>query len=240
MKNEKIKKVLIFAGVMIVLILAIDFVIMPLIVSSEVISVPNITNKHKDEAIKILEAANLNPVLQPPGYDEKVKKDFVILQRPVAGSMVKTGRRVYIVISGGDEKVIVPNLYGKSAKDAQITLENAGLAIGFIEQTESEETQGTVILQQITPNATVNKGTKVSITLSMGPAEGMIRAPKLLGKSLKDAESFLATFGLKVGNVEYRFSPGLLPNTVLEQEPSEGTLIKKDGSMDLVVSSSKK
>jgi len=240
MKNEKIKKVLISAGVLIVLILAVDFVIMPLVVSSEVISVPNVTNKHKDEAIKILEAANLNPVLQPPGYDEKVKKDFVMLQRPVAGSMVKTGRRVYIAVSSGDEKVVVPNLYGKSSKDAQITLENAGLAIGFIEQTESEETPGTVVTQQIVPNASVNKGTKVNITLSMGPAEGMIRTPKLLGKSYKDAESFLATFGLKIGNVEYRYSPGLLPNTVLEQEPSEGALIKKDSGVDIVVSSSKK
>lgn len=240
MKNEKIKKALIWAGVFVVIILAIDFLIMPMVVNSEVISVPNVANRHKDEAVKILEAANLSPVLQTPSYDEKVKKDFVILQRPVAGSMVKTGRRVYLAVSGGDEKVIVPNLFGKTAKEAQIQLENTGLKIGFVEQLESEDPQGTVITQQYVPNSSLNKGTTVNITISMGPAEGMVRAPKLIGKSLKDAESFLSSVGLKIGNIEQRYAPGLLPNTIIEQVQSEGSLIKKEEGIDVVVSTNKK
>ncbi len=240
MKNEKIKKLLIWGGVFIVLLLAIDFVIMPLVVSSEVITVPNVANKHKDEAVKILEAANLSPVLQAQGYDERIKRDFVILQRPLAGSKVKTGRRVYLAISGGDEKVIVPNLYGKSAKEAQLLLENAGLKVGFIDQTESEEEQNNVISQQYAPNSALNKGTTVNFTISMGPAEGMVRVPKIIGKSLRDAESVLISAGLKIGNIEYKYAQGLLPNTIMEQSPSEDSLIKREGTVDVIVSSVKK
>ncbi len=240
MKNEKIKKALIWAGVFIVFIVALDFLIMPMVVSSEIISVPNVTNKHKDEAIKILEAANLSPVLQDPRYDENVKKDFVMLQRPEAGSLVKKGRRVYLAISGGDEKVIMPNLYGKTSKDAQLTLENAGLKLGFVDQEASEEGQNLVISQQFVPNSTLNKGTPVNITVSIGPAEGMVRVPGLLGKSLKEAETILLGAGLKTGKVEYHYSPGLLPNTIMEQTPSEDSLLKVGDGVDLVISSVKK
>lgn len=240
MKNEKIKKLLIWGGVFLVVVLAIDFLVMPLVVSSEIISVPNVTNKHKDEAVKILEAANLSPVLQAQGYDERIKKDFVIIQRPIAGSKVKTGRRVYLAISGGDEKVIVPSLYGKSAKEAQLLLENAGLKVGFVDQTESESEQNTVVSQQYAANSALNKGTAVSFTVSMGPAEGMVRVPKIIGKSLKDAESILMASGLSIGNIEYKYAQGLLPNTVMEQSPSEDSLIKREGTIDVVVSSVKK
>ena len=244
MKNEKIKKIinraLIFAGVCLVIIVAMDYIVMPLVVSSETISVPNVANKHKDEAIKILEAAGLNPVLQPPRFDAVTKRDFVILQRPVAGSLVKTGRRIYLAISGGDEKVLMPNLYGKTAKEAQMLIENQGLKVGFVEQGESEEAQNIVIAQQFVPNSSLDKGTAVNYTISIGPVEGMVRAPKLIGKSLKEAETDLENAGLKLGNVEYRYSQGLLPNTVLEQSPSEGSLIKQEGAVNLVVSSVKK
>ena len=239
MKNEKIKKALIILGIGLVLLIALDTFIMPFFVSSEVISVPNIVNKHKDEAVKILEAANLNPVLLPPRFDERTKKDFIFLQRPESGALVKKGRRIYITISGGDEKVKIPNLYGKSSKEAQLLLENEGLKVGFIEQVESEEPQNSVVSQQFPPSISVNKGTSVNISISIGPAEGMVRTPKLIGKSLKDAESYLEKSGLKVGKIEYRYSPGLLPNTVMEQSPSEDSLIKTDGEVDLVVSSVK-
>lgn len=239
MKNEKIKKLLFIAGIFLVIVLAVDYLIMPLVVSSDIISVPNVANKHKDEAVKILEAANLNPVLQSPSYDEKTKKDFIILQRPEPGSMVKTGRRVYLAVSGGDEKVIMPNLYGKSAKEAQLLLENKGLKLGFVDQTESEEAQNTIISQQYTPNSSLNKGTQVNITTSMGPAAGMIRTPNLIGKSLKDSEYSLESLGLKVGKIEYKYSQSLLPNTVMEQTPSEDSLIKLDSSVDIVVSTVK-
>lgn len=235
MKNEKIKKALIWGGILIVLLIALDYLIMPFVVSSEVISVPNITNKHKDEAIRILEAANLSPVLQAPRYDEKTRKDFVVLQKPEPGAMVKKGRRVYLAISGGDEKVSMPNLFGKSSKEAQMILENSGLKAGFVEQTESEDPPFTVVAQQYVPNSSLNKGTTVNYTISMGPAEGMIRVPRLIGKSYKDAESALEGEGLKVGKVEYNYSQSLLPNTVMEQFPSEGTLLAKDGSVDLVL-----
>lgn len=244
MKNEKIKKTLKLAGIVLgaflLLALALDSLIMPFFVSSDIITVPNVVNKHKDEAVKILEALNLNPVLLPPRFDERTKKDFIFLQRPESGAMVKTGRRVYITVSGGDEKVKIPNLYGKSAKEAQLLLENAGLKIGFVEQVESEEPQNTVVSQQYPPNVSMDKGTIVNISTSMGPAEGMIRTPKLIGKSLKDAEYYLEKSGLRLGKLEYRSAPGLLPNTVIEQSPSEDALISNEGSVDLVISSTSK
>ena len=240
MKNEKIKKILIGAGIFIIVVLLLDNVIMPFIVSSDEISVPNVVNKHKEEAIRLLEAANLNPVLETNQYDPKVLKDFVILQRPEAGSVVKKGRRVHLAISGGDEKAIMPNLTGKTVKEAELLLQNAGLKLGMTEQEESEEPQNVVISQQFPSDININKGTAVNVKISIGPAPGMLRAPELIGKSLKDAQTVLESMGLTMGKVDYRFSPNLLPNTVIEQTPSVDTLLKTGSAIDLVVASSKK
>lgn len=133
----------------------------------------------------------------------------------------------------------MPNLYGKSAKEAQLLLENSGLKVNLIEQIESEEPQNLVVSQQFPPTISLHKGTAVNFAISIGPAEGMVRTPKLIGKSLKDAEYYLEKSGLKVGKIEYRYSAGLLPNTVMEQSPNEDVLIKGDGEVNLILSTIK-
>ena len=67
----------------------------------------------------------------------------------------------------------------------------------------------------------------------------MIRVPNLLGKSLFEAESILKNNSLKLGSRTYINSPSLLPNTVVDQQPSESALIKVGDSVNVVLTQNK-
>ena len=67
----------------------------------------------------------------------------------------------------------------------------------------------------------------------------MIRVPNLLGKSLFEAETLLKSNSLKLGSKTYIHSLSLLPNTVVDQQPSESALIKVGDSVNVVLTQSK-
>lgn len=233
------KKLLYFLGASFVFLLVIDYIILPIYVSGSEHKIPNVIGKQKDEAIKILENAGLNPIVQTSRFDQTYKKNHVIFQNPSSNVTVKSNRRVYLTISGGDPQVKMPFLIGKTIRDATVTLERIGLSIGKIDSIESEFPSGIIVEQQIFQGREIAKGTLVNLKLSVGPQVGMIRVPNLLGKSLYEAESILRNNSLKLGSKTYIHSPSLLPNTVVDQFPSENDLIKIGDGVNVVLTQSK-
>ena len=67
----------------------------------------------------------------------------------------------------------------------------------------------------------------------------MIRVPNLLGKSLSDAENIIKGDDLKLGTKTFIYSSNLLPNTVVDQQPSENTLLKIGDTVNVVLTQSK-
>jgi beta-lactam-binding protein with PASTA domain len=60
-----------------------------------------------------------------------------------------------------------------------------------------------------------------------------------LGKSLRDAENILKENSLKIGLKTFIQSSTLLPNTVVDQQPSENTLVGIGDSVNVVLTQSK-
>jgi len=232
------KKLLLVLGALLVFLFVIDYILLPLYVSGSERQIPNVVGKQKDEAIRILEDAGLSPIVQTSRFDQKYEKDHVIFQNPLPYKTVKTDRRIYLTISGGDPQIKMPSLIGKTIRDATITLERVGLTIGKIDSVESEFPSGTIVEQEILQGREITKGSPVNFKLSVGPQVGMIRVPNLLGKSLFEAESMLKNNSLRLGSRTYIHSPSLLPNTVVDQQPSESTLIKVGDSVNVVLTQS--
>lgn len=230
----------IIVGVLIVLYVLADFIILPFYVSARELKVPNVVGLNKDAALKTLMDAGLKPIIQTSRFDERYEKDQVIYQTPNASTVVKENRRVYLTVSGGDPLVRMPSLINKTLRDAQLSLDRLGLLIGAIDSVESEAPAYTIIEQEYLEGKTLTKGTKIDIKLSIGPKIGMVRVPNLLGKSLSDAESILKTISLRLGTRIYEYRQSLLPNTILDQMPSEGSLLQLGDSVSVVISQSKK
>jgi len=120
MKKNLIKISYVFLSLIAVLLIF-DKIVMPWYVSSEEETIPNFIGMHKDEAKKHLERMNLEPIILGPRYDNSnpLEKDFILRQRPHSGMKVKHNRRVYLFYSGGDPKISMPDLIGKSQREAE-------------------------------------------------------------------------------------------------------------------------
>ncbi len=222
---------LIFLGVIAVL----NYYVLPDYVNVPEVNVPNIVGLQREVAVKILEKKKLTPVKKGIKYTLEVPKGRVLFQKPLPNTKVKEGRRIYYWVSGGDPLVEMPKVVGKTIRDAKVTLQRLGIKISKIDEERSELPNNTVIEQSIAPGEQVAKGDSVNLTVSIGPRLGMVRVPSLVGKTLRSAKRTLRKFNLKPGKIIYQKSENLLPNTVIDQIPSEDALINVGESVDLVV-----
>lgn len=229
----------VFVISLLVIFIIIDSFVLPYVVSAEEYKVPNVIGRHKDEAIKILKDMNLNPVVQTSRFDAKYEKDHVIFQKPHPNTFVKESRRIYLTVSGGDIMVKVPFLINKTVRDAKVTLERIGLVLGEITEEVSEFPSEFIFEQEQAEGTDLPYGSVVNVKVSLGPQIGMIRVPSILGKSLRDAESILKENSLKIGLRTFIQSSTLLPNTVVDQQPSENTLVGIGDSVNVVLTQSK-
>ncbi len=212
-----------------------NYYVLPDYVNVKEVRVPNIIGLQREIAVKKLEEAKLTPIKKGVKYTLEVPKGRIMFQNPLPNSVVKEGRRVYYWESGGEPLVQMPKVIGKTIRDARVTLERLGLVVGEIEEVRSEFPNNTVIDQSVKPGEQVAKSDTINLQVSIGPRLGMVRTPALIAKTLKEAKRILRKHNLKVGKIIYQKSDNLLPNTVIDQMPSEDVLINVGESVDLVV-----
>jgi eukaryotic-like serine/threonine-protein kinase len=240
-KTTKLKKIIRPLGVIVVigfiLVVLIDNFIMPSYVQrGKTTTVPDVIGLPIGEAKKKLLDIGLEPKEAEYKTDKRYKIGTVILQNPNAESEVKYGRGVYLTISGGEELVDVPNVRGKSIREAAFNLERCGLKLGFISYEPSEDIfPNTIIRQEIQPNNKVTSGSQIDVIVSQGRSTDMRLVPDVSSKTLTEAEKVLTNRGFRIGKITYQINLDLLPNTILEQYPRAGVLMQLGTVIDLIV-----
>jgi len=235
LENPLAKKLLIFLGILISIILILDFILLPLYVSGSELSVPSVIGMTEQEAFETLEDAEFNPSIADTSFGVSLPPGRVFLQKPESGKLVKEGRTVFLFISGGEQVISVPLLKGKSVRDARLSLERIGLKLGVIEEIASTHPKDMVFDQQFAEGTGIRKGQSVGISVSIGKGAGEIVVPDLIGKSLTEATRILSDSTLTVGKVNYQISSTLLPNTVLDQYPAPGNKLNSGNTVDLFI-----
>ncbi|RPI65394.1 MAG: PASTA domain-containing protein [Ignavibacteriales bacterium] len=235
LENPLAKKLLIFFGILISIILILDFILLPLYVSGSELSVPSVIGMTEQEAFETLEDAEFNPSIADTSFGVSLPPGRVFLQKPESGKLVKEGRTVFLFISGGEQVISVPLLKGKSVRDARLSLERIGLKLGVIEEIASTHPKDMVFDQQFAEGTGIRKGQSVGISVSIGKGAGEIVVPDLIGKSLTEATRILSDSTLTVGKVNYQISSTLLPNTVLDQYPAPGNKLNSGNTVDLFI-----
>ncbi|RKT69837.1 serine/threonine-protein kinase [Saccharothrix variisporea] len=119
--------------------------------------VPNVKGKTKDEAFAELSAAGFEPVEGPQEPSGEVEGGRVIRTTPAAGTTLTTDKKVTVIIAQ-DRGVLVPNVEGKSVKDAKEELQKAGLQV---EVQFNNRDRARVVNQSIRGGERVPKGTKI-------------------------------------------------------------------------------
>lgn len=236
LQNPKVKKLLYFLGGLFIAFLLFNYLLMPWFVYSAEVQVPKVVNLQQEEAIRVLEEAGLNAIVGDTTFVETgFVKNAIILQKPRAGEIVKKGRRIFLVLSGGEPTTVVPSIQGKSITNARFALERVGLKIGEIMEVSSDNPKDIIIAQQFVAGVKIKKGTFINVSVSTGQTEGEIEIPNLIGKSLTEAEKILNESFLKVGKINYQPSFDLLPNTVKDQYPGPGSRLNQGDAVDLFI-----
>lgn len=137
----------------------------------ERVEVPALMNYTEEEAVDVLKNLGLKAKVVYASSDT-VEEGYVIRQTPKGGSMVDEGFQITITVSRGVSQVKVPSLYGLSQEAAERELNRVGLVLGDVSSDYSGSVGvGDVIKQGIPSGTSVDKGTEVSIVISLGEQE---------------------------------------------------------------------
>jgi len=159
---------------------------------------------------------------------DSVPNGNVIGTDPSAGSQVKRGQTVRLLVSSGPAIIDVPDVTGQSQGDATQTLTNASFKVAVRQEISDDVDPGTVIDQQPAGNDHAAKFSTVTITVAQG---SLITIPSVSG-DVGAAKTELQSLGLKV-KVHKRFG-GLLGQLV-DMSPSPGTQVHRGDTVNLDV-----
>lgn len=126
----------------------------------------------------------------------------------------------------------VPTLVGLAPDAARGVLEARSLRLVVRDERHDRDArEGEILEQQPRPGSRIEKGSEVTVVLSLGPAP--VEVPAVVGQPLSEARARLETVGLVLGQVsEGGEGP---PGTVASASPGEGTRLSVGGRVDLVV-----
>jgi beta-lactam-binding protein with PASTA domain/predicted Ser/Thr protein kinase len=158
------------------------------------VTVPKVAGINESLAVDKLRAAGLVPQVARD-FSNEVPKGTVIDQSPAAGEKVAPHSNVDMTVSKGKETVTVPSVIGKNRDDAISTLVNAGLDPRAF-PVASTKAVDTVTGQDPPAGKVIEKGSRVRINYSSGPAE--IDVPSVIGLQFDQASSALQAQGFAV------------------------------------------
>lgn len=223
-------------------VLTMDKVIMPLYQrSGREIEAPDLLGVMVDEAKKIASSKKLSLIMEPPKFNNIYPKDTVSFQFPAKGTVIKPGRRILVKISKGPVPMTVPDVVGKSSRDARLAIQAAGLFVSEEAWKPSNDfLYGIVAEQDPKGGEEVPENTGVILYISNGEKETNIIMPDLRKLSLAAALDTLRAYSFDVTRVRMQREeqPDLLPNSVIEQYPDPGLPANTDDEVVLIVSTS--
>lgn len=143
-------------------------------ISGGEISIPDVENLKYEDAEKRLKDEGLK-CKRVDRFSETIQFEYVISQSPKSGSKVASGYTVIVYVSADienpDEQAVVPKVTGMTEKQAREVIEQSGLAVGTVDQQADPAQEGMVIAQTPSAKTGVEKGAKINLVVSTGPAE---------------------------------------------------------------------
>ena len=161
-------------------------------------------------------------------FSETVKDGIVIASDPKAGTTLRPGAIVDLIVSKGRRPIQVGDWVGKDAERAQTVLERRGLNVDTTSQYDDDVADGLVISQDPS-GGTLYKGDTVELLVSLGPE--LVEVPNVRAAGVDSATQTLTDLGFVVSTQE---APGYLGlGFVFSQDPDPGTELPKGSTVTL-------
>lgn len=220
------------------LFLLADGLIMPAITRhGEEFPLPTFVGKTEFEAQDIAAKSDVSIEVAGREYSSDKPEGVILVQMPEAGTYIKSGRSVKVVVSSGMRVAEIPDVHGLPLAQANIALQKSGFASGDIYWVRVDSLPKNTAIETIPSKGTLLPlGSKVSIAVNQGSENGVITMPSLLGLPLDRAREQIEDLGLVLDDIKRKKEDRYLPNTVLEQKPERNDQVMKGEKVKLTVS----
>ena len=198
------------------------------------ISVPSLVGMSQTEASKSLEPLGLDLEIIEEVFSEDIPKGRVIASEPGGGGKISPDKKVGLILSKGQERILIPRLNGLTPDVASAQLSSLGLTVGEINEIfDMKIAAGYVIATEPKETMAVKRKTIVNLIVSKGVEQ--ISLQSYVGKGGEQALSELTEMGFDVDAV-YKFSDSVFKGQVISQLPEKMESIGKGSKINLTIS----
>jgi len=206
--------------------------------------VPDVTGKELTEALLELQVKELYPRLQLRYSQTSGDKGHILEQEPKAGTIVKAGRRIRLVVSQGIIVNKVGNFISRNIDEVRMDLQtiytlSGGLPLLSIKEPLmydfSEETPGTILAQKPEPGIDISGPVTLEFVVSKGREHTSVSIPQLAGLEISKALEIISSTGINYQISVRDRREGEKGETVVFQRPAGNTLAPVNTVVQLTV-----
>ena len=198
------------------------------------ISVPSLVGMNQAEANKSLESLGLDLEIIEEVFSEDIPKGRIIASKPGGGGKISPDEKVGLILSKGQERILVPQLKGLTPDVASAQLSTLGLTVGEISESfDMQIAAGYVISTDPKDTSAVKRKAIVNLIVSKGIEQ--ISLQSYVGKGGEQALSELTDMGFDV-DAAYKFSDSVFKGQVISQSPEKLESIGKGSKIELIIS----
>jgi len=195
-------------------------------------TMPSLVGRSADSAQRLGSGLGLDFIVEGKAYNPKYPADQVVSQEPPAGTRIKVGQHVHVLVSLGAPRVQIPNVVGASGRAAEITAVQRGLSIGDVvavywpaASTGEAEEKDVVVAQEPLASAAEVHSPAMNFLVSLGPLTLAYACPDFVGRPVEEARRTIGAAGFKVGQVTQIPTNAAAVGTILTQSPAPGSKI---------------
>jgi serine/threonine-protein kinase len=194
----------------------------------DVRAVPALVGSTELAAKQLLDTAGLRLGEVKKEFSSAGTRGTVIRTDPVAGTKLRPGTKVNLVVSLGVEQLDVPDVQGKKQAEAERILQKAGFKTS-VDTVFNETVDKGIVFDQSPSTGKAGRGSTVLLKVSKGPE--IITVPDVRGDEVDDAVRQLEALGLET-RVIRPFGRG---SKVRAQAPSGGSKVRRGALIQLLV-----
>ena len=204
------------------------------VLNANKISVPSLVGMSQNEAKSSLKNLGLSIQVVEEVFSEDVPKGKIIATKPGGGGKVSPAGTVGLIVSKGQERIVIPILNGLTPDIASGKIADLGLSVGQVNESfDMKVAAGFVIGTDPKDGSEVRRKSIVNLIVSKGVEQ--LSLSSYVGKGGEQALSELNDLGFDV-NVKYSFSDNVFKGQVITQTPEKSDLISKGSKIELVIS----
>jgi serine/threonine-protein kinase len=192
-------------------------------------TMPNLVGMQLETAERIAESRGLELKVEDKLFSTQYAANEIVSQMPPAGTGLKEGQHVHVLVSLGAPRVPVPNLVGDSLRVARIKATERGLNVGDVVAVHwAGGLEDRVLVQDPAPSTVEVHSPALNLLVSLGQPPGAFLCPSFIGRPLAEARRALEKAGFKVGAITPIPTDTTPKGTILTQSPPPGSKIDLD------------